>query len=244
MLPSWIATAVPASTGDTEAASVAGRTADHQTRAGVIAGTVTTTSGSLWEFGEIRFAFLDVRVAALLCLFAHVIEERRVAGQLLDAGKAVVRGIEPGLEHAQRKRAEVENPAAPLHGFLLQRCKWYDLVHEPHLQRFLRAVLLAQEPDFACFFLPDDASQQTRAIATVEAANLRAGLAEAGVVGGDGQVANDMKHMTAADRVPGDHCDDRLRQPPDLDLQVEHVEPSRALGIDVAVIATNSLVAA
>ena len=54
--------------------------------------------------------------------------------------------------------------------------------------------------------------------------DLRAGLAEAGVVGGDRQIADDVQHVAAADRVPGDHRDDRLWQPADLDVEVGDVE--------------------
>ncbi len=77
-----------------------------------------------------------------------------------------------------------------------------------------------------------------------EAADLWTGLAESSIVGGDGQVANDMEHVASADRIAGDHRDDGLGQPPDLDLEVEHIEPPDALGIDVAVVASNPLVAA
>src|SRR6266700_4403778 len=87
--PSWTATAVPARTGATEAASVAGRAADHQTRAARGAGR----SGSLREPGEVGLALLDVGVTALLSLLAEVVQQRGVAGQLLDAGEPVVRRV-------------------------------------------------------------------------------------------------------------------------------------------------------
>src|SRR5579864_1891236 len=104
-IPPWCsAIAVPVRTGATDAASVAGRTADHHTRPGL---------GTLWEPGEVGFAFLDVCVPAFLRLFGQVVEERRVAGQLLDAREAVVRSVEPGLEHAQRQRAELQHASAP-----------------------------------------------------------------------------------------------------------------------------------
>ena len=61
-----------------------------------------------------------------------------------------------------------------------------------------------------------------------------------------------MQHVAAADRVAGDHRDDRLRQPPDLDVQVGDVEASDRLvlaGLVVApyvaaVAAADALVAA
>src|SRR5437879_9533637 len=70
-------------------------------------------SRSFGEFREVRFSFLHVRVAAFLRLFAHVVEERRVARELLDAGEPVVGRIESGLEHAQRERTELERAPAP-----------------------------------------------------------------------------------------------------------------------------------
>ena len=55
--------------------------------------------------------------------------------------------------------------------------------------------------------------------------------------------------MPAADGVPGDHRDHRLRQPPDLHVQVADVQASDALlgdlvVADVAVVAADPLVAA
>src|SRR5215470_1360384 len=88
--PSWTATAVPARTGETAAASVAGRAASHHTRA---------LLGALREAGEVGLALLDVGVTALLRLLAQVVQQRRVAGQLLDAGEAVVRRVHPRLDH-------------------------------------------------------------------------------------------------------------------------------------------------
>ena len=55
--------------------------------------------------------------------------------------------------------------------------------------------------------------------------------------------------MAAADGVPGDHGDDRLGQPADLDLEVENVEPADPAPADlvvaeVAVVAADPLVPA
>ena len=77
----------------------------------------------------------------------------------------------------------------------------------------------------------------------------RAGLAEAGVVGGDRQVADEVQDVPAADRVAGDHRDHRLRQAPDLHVEVADVEAADALlgdlvVADVAVVAADPLVAA
>ena len=90
-------------------------------------------------------------------------------------------------------------------------------------------VLPAEEPDLLRLLLPDDAREQSRAVAGVEAPDPGAGLAEAGVVGGDREVADELQHLAAADRVAGDHRDHGLGQATDLDLQVEDVQPADAV---------------
>src|SRR5947209_1197487 len=244
--PSWTAIAVPMSTGATDAARVAGRTADHHTLValGAVSVAAATALRALRELGEIGLSLLDVRVATLLRLVAHVIEERRVAGELLDAGEPVVGGVHAGFDHAQSERAQLEHAAAPGHRLLLEVRERYDLVHEAHVERLLRVVLVAQEPDLARLLLPDDAREQSRTVAAVEAADARARLAEARVLRGDREVADDVQHVTAPDGVAGDHRDDRLRQAADLDLDVEDVQAADSLGVDVAVIAAHALVAA
>src|SRR5581483_8892946 len=199
---------------------------------------------ALRKLGEVRLALLHVRVAPFLRLFAQVVEKRRVAGELLDPGQPVVRGVEAGLQQAQRERAQLEHAPAPPDGLLLELVERHDLVDEAHLQRLLRVVLLAEEPDLARLLLADAAREQAGAVPAVEAADARPGLAEARVVGRDRQVADDVQHVAAADRVARDHGDDGLRQAPDLDLEVQHVQAADALGVDVAVVAADPLVAA
>ena len=99
------------------------------------------------------------------------------------------------------------------------------------------------------FFGPTSRDRTDGAVAAVERADLRAGLAEAGVVGRDRQVAHDVEHVAAADGVAGDHGDDRLRRAPDLHVEVGDVEAADALlaervVADVARVAPDPLVAA
>src|SRR5215207_11325075 len=78
-----IAAAVPTSTGAIAAGSVRGRAAISQ----------ILNSGPLRVLGEVRAASLLVGVAALLALLGHVEEERRVVGELLNAGEPVLRRV-------------------------------------------------------------------------------------------------------------------------------------------------------
>ena len=145
-------------------------------------------------------------------------------GELLDARVAVLVGVEAGLDQPQRERRQREHLAAPLHRLLLEALQRHDRVDQPHLERLLGVVLAAQQPDLLGLLGADQVAQHAGAEAAVQRADARAGLAEARVVGGDRQVADDVQHVAAADRVAGDHRHHRLGQPADLDLQVGHVE--------------------
>ena len=119
------------------------------------------------------------------------------------------------------------------------------MLTRPISQRLLGVVLAAEQPELLRLLGPDEVAQQGGAEAAVPGADPRPGLAEAGVVGGDRQVAADVEDVAAADRVAGDHRHHRLRQPPHLHLQVGDVEAAErgALG-DVAGVAADRLVAA
>src|SRR6266511_4064654 len=200
-------------------------------------------SRALREPVELGPALLEVGALAFLRLLAHVIEERRVAGELLDAGESVVGRVERRLQHAQRERAVPEHLPTPRDRLDLELLERDDLVHEAHVERLLRVVFVAQEPDLTRLLLADAAGEEARAVATVERADLGPGLAEPCVVGGDREVAHDVQDVPAADRVAGDHRDHWLGEPADLDLEVEDVQAADAVVADVAVIAADPLVA-
>src|SRR6516225_947418 len=156
------ASAVPTSTGAIAAGRVRTRAAISQMRTplGLVAPRVVDrvaviSSRPARELREVRLALLEVGVAPLLRLLAHVEEQVCVVGELLDAGQAVLVGVEAGLEHAQGERRHGEHLAAPLHGLLLELLERYDGVDEAHLQGLLSAVLPAQEPDLLGLLGPD-----------------------------------------------------------------------------------------
>ena len=137
-----------------------------------------------------------------------------------------------------------EHFAAPLDGFGFEFGVGDDGVDEAHVEGFLGVVLATKEPDFASFLLADDAGEVAGAEAAIEGADFGSGLAEAGVVGGDGEVADDVKDVTASDGVSGDHGDDGFGEGADFLLEVEDVEAGDAVFSDVAGVATDLLVAA
>src|SRR5947208_11660216 len=176
--PAPSASAVPTSTGATDAGSVRTRAAITQMRRALV------RSGTPGEAGEVRRALLLVGVAALLGLRAFVEEQVRIVRQLLDAREAVLGGVETRLQQAQRERREREHPPTPLQRLRFQLLERDDGVHQPHLQRLVCGVLPAQEPHLLRLLRSHQARQQPRAESAVERAHARADLTKAGVVGG------------------------------------------------------------
>src|ERR1700733_12868859 len=207
------ASAVPTSTGAIAAGNVRTRAAINQMRTplGLVTDRVAAiTSRPAWELREVGPALLEVGVAPLLRLLAHVEEQVRVVGKLLDARQTVLVGVEARLEHPQRERGHRQHLPAPLDGLLLELIERHHGVDQPHRERLLGDVLPAQEPDLLGLLGPDEAGEHRRTEAAVERPDPWPGLAEAGVVGGGGQVADGLETVAAADRVTGDHRHDRL----------------------------------
>src|SRR5205814_64797 len=79
------------------------------------------------------------------------------------------------------------------------RGRAHDAIDEAPSLGLAGVVLAAQKPDLARSLLPHHPRQVAGAEAGVERAHPRAGLAEAGVLGGDGQIADHVQHVPAAD---------------------------------------------
>src|SRR5918993_2768851 len=117
-IPPPAAAAVPTSTGTTAAGRVRGRA--PRTQRFMAGGGTGRPSWPTGELRVVRRPLLDVGVAALLALLAHVEEQVGVVGQLLDAGHAVLVGVEAGLEQAQGEGRQRQHLPAPLDRLLLQ----------------------------------------------------------------------------------------------------------------------------
>src|SRR4051795_3872569 len=169
-VPSVAASAVPTSTGAAAAGNVRGRAAISQIRTGFRRpppfarrpdcrspwASLRGCSRPLRELGEVGPALGLVGLAALLRLVAGVEEQVGVVGELLDAGEAVLLGVEAGLHHAQREGRELEHLAAPADGLLLEPVKRDDGVDQAHGKRLLRVVLAAEEPDLLGLLRADE----------------------------------------------------------------------------------------
>src|SRR3954447_17117565 len=107
------------------------------------------------ELAEVRTPLLAVRVAALLRFLGPIEEEIRVVRQLLQAGKAILVGVEARLDQAQRERRQLEHLAAPAQRLFLELLQRDHGVDKAHLQRLLCVVLATEHPDLLRALLPD-----------------------------------------------------------------------------------------
>src|ERR1700744_1876896 len=110
------ASAGPTNTGATPAGSVRGRAAISQicSPPGAADGVATSVaiaclvtgadSRAVGEAREVRSALLQIRLATLGSLIAHVVEEVGVVGQLLNPRQSVLVGVEAGLQQPQAER--------------------------------------------------------------------------------------------------------------------------------------------
>src|SRR3954447_8199481 len=157
--PDPAAAAVPTSTGTIAAGSVRGRAPSTQrfmSGPRSCARARAATSRSSREAREVGRALLLVRVATLLRLLRHVEEQVGVVRQLLHAGEAVLLGVERRLQQPQRERREAQHLAAPVERLLLQPVQRDHGVDETHIERLLRVVLPAEEPDLLRLLRTDE----------------------------------------------------------------------------------------
>src|SRR6478609_7537613 len=134
------------------------------------------------KFAVVRRPLLQEGVAALHCFFTAVGEARRFAGEQLLADQAFVGQVEAVLQHAHRGRALLHDELAPIERRRFELGVRHDRVDHAHLVRFLRAVVLTQEEDFARALLTNLTSEQRGAVAAVEAGDVGIGLLEDGVL--------------------------------------------------------------
>src|SRR5262249_5709809 len=122
-------------------------------------------------------------------------------GERAEAADRLAVGVEGVLEKAQCGRALLEDLVGPAPHLRAQLGGWHDRGRQCPAQHRLGVVLPAQEPDLARALLAEDAREVRAAEAGVEGADPGAGLPEAGRVGRDREIAHDVQHVAAADRV-------------------------------------------
>src|SRR5262245_26289419 len=146
-------------------------------------------SREAWKLRKVGLALLEEGVLAFFGFVGQVVQQGGVAGELLHASQALRGRVERRFEEADRRRALLEDLPGPLDRRVLELVEWHDGVDQTHVERFLGRVLAAQEPDLFGLLVADKPGQEGRAVARVERTDPGPGLAETGVVGGDGEVA-------------------------------------------------------
>ena len=179
----------------------------------------------------------------LLRFLAEVVKERCIAGEVEQAHLPIAVGVERGFEAAQRHGGQFEDFTAPVESLLLKLSERDDLVDQAHVESLLCVVLAAEKPNLPGAFLSDNAREVAGAEAAIERSDARAGLTEPRIVRRDGQIADHMQNVTAANGITGHHGHDGFGQAADLLLHIEDIETRNAIGADVAAITAHLLVA-
>src|SRR5829696_6466512 len=192
---------------------------------------------------EIGLSLFEKGVLALTALVGHVKEPRGIPGELLDPRESIRVRVERSFQEPDRRWTVGQDFAGPRYRFLLKAIDRDDGVDEAHSQRFLRVVLTAQVPDLLGLFLANGPCQEPRPIARVKTTDAWTSLAEASVLGRNRQVADQMEHVTPADRIPGDGGDHRFGNVANEVLQIEHIQARYSVLADVAGFAADLLVA-
>src|SRR5262245_48281601 len=157
---------------------------------------------------------------------------------------AVIRvGVKRKLHKPQCSRTFGQQLAAPDSRFLVQALAGHNLVDQPHSSSLCGAVLVAQIPDLARFFLPDDTRQVHGAKASVKTPYLRTGLTKNGTLKDDSQITVHMHDMPTSDGIAIDLRDHGLRDIADHAMQVTHLEARCPLFVLIPALATNFLIA-
>ena len=132
----------------------------------------------------------------------------------------------------------------PFHAFGLEFRHGHDLIDQPHVECFGGVILPTQIPNFSRLLLADHSRQVARPKSAVEAAHLRTHLAEDRVVRREAQIAHDVQHVTAPDRVTRHQRDHDLGHRADELLQIQHIQPRHPIVTNVTGVPADALIAA
>src|SRR6185437_5848467 len=201
-------------------------------------------SGQSRELAEVRLPLLQIGVPPFLGFLAHIKEQGGVAGKFLNPSQTIGIGVEGRFEAAEGDWAFLQDLPRPGYRLDLQFLQGDDGVDQSHVQRLQGGVLAAEIPDLARLLVPYHAGQIPGTVAAIKASHLRSALAEYGIVGGDGQIAHHMQHMTTTHREAGHHRDHRLGQGPDLLLQIENIQSGNPVVADISRLAPDPLIPA
>src|SRR5581483_6966076 len=191
----------------------------------------------------VRLALLDEGPHALVRLEAGEVQRQPVSRMTDGAGPGQILpevGLLLGV--AQALRELVDELGGELVHRVIQLLVRHHLVHQAPLQGRGGVHPLAQVEHLASAPLADDDRQPLRGPAAGNAANLRADLPDAHVIGGDGQVTSQVEFVASADDHAVQPRNRRLADIPQrVDTRLEPANPlpvvARAPGVLIGVLA-------
>ena len=134
--------------------------------------------------------------------------------------------------------------SSPSHAFSLQLFQGHDRVHQAHRPGIDSVVLTTQKPDLPCLALANHPGQESGTKTSIEAANPRTRLAEAGILCRNGQVTEQVQYLTATDGITRHQGNHNFGETADQALQIEHIQPWQPLLIEVTTLPSHTLVTA
>ncbi len=170
------------------------------------------------------------------------------------ANEPIVDQVHCKLRHPLPGWGLFVDETAPIQSRVLQFGVSHDEVHHPHGRSLVCRMVLPEEEHFPCPFLPDHSCEVCRTVAAIEAGDVGVGLFEDGVFTAcDGEVADDVEAVAAADSPPRHDRNDDLGHKSDESLYFEDVQAPGSrrvdsiagftVGVLVAASATDPLVA-
>ena len=182
-------------------------------------------SGIPGEAAEIGRTFLKEGVTSLLSFLAHVEEAGGVARQFHQPRLAVFVSIHGGLDEADRcgEFARISRHQVTVSSS--RRSRGTTVLTMPMSRACCALYWRQRNQILAGLLLADHPGEVGGAVAGVEGTHFGPGLAENGIIGGNGQVADHGQDVAAADGIAGDHGDHGLRAGAYLAVQVQHVQP-------------------
>src|SRR5580692_7403008 len=122
-------------------------------------------------------------------------------------GNAAMAGVESSLDGGQREAAPGRDFECHSAGAFAQLIVRDDLVDETHGESLGSSDLGVAVPDILGALFPDQVLQVPGSVAGIEAADHGTDLPEYGTLLGDGEIANHLQYVAAADRKAVDRGD-------------------------------------
>src|SRR5438477_937653 len=188
------------------------------------------------EFVRVGLAARGESGAEFMRLLAiEILAQQEIVREPREPADPAMPGAERCFDRGQCKGAALGNLQSHVARRLFQLIVRHDLVDHAEFEGFARREARVAEPDLLRLLLADQVFEVPGAEPGVEAPHHRPDLAEDRALLRDRDVAHDLQHVAAADRITVDRGDDGLLQALD---RLVHVERRQDTGIKPCVLYT------